>query len=130
MSDKAPFALLLLLLGAWLLSGCAPKQTQTIYNYQGYSHAYYQAMKESSEESRLALQQEIISVINAQDKGLSGRVPPGMYANLGYIYLLEGNAKLATENFTLEMQTYPESQQFMELMINQTNRTKPAGAAQ
>ena len=48
----------------------------------------------------------------------SGRVPPGMYANLGYLYLKTGNTKKAKENFIQEKSIYPEATFFMNRMIN------------
>ena len=47
----------------------------------------------------------------------SARVAPGMYANLGYIYLKGGNTSKAIESFNKEKAIYPESAHFMDRMI-------------
>lgn len=108
------------------ITGCASKP-QALYNYGGYSHTYYQLKKESSSEQLTALQEEIVKLIESKDHGMTGRVPPGIYANLGYIYLQQGNPQKAVENFKMEMEIYPESRQFMELMINKVKTAENKG---
>ena len=60
---------------------------------------------------------EVITAIEKKQESRSGRVPPGMYANLGYLYLKSGNAKEALANFEREKATYPESAHFMDRVI-------------
>jgi hypothetical protein len=49
-------------------------------------------------------------------------VPPGVYAELGYIYNLQNNTKEAIKLFDLEKQVYPESTVFMDLLIQQADK--------
>lgn len=113
-------------IAAATITGCATKP-QVLYNYGGYSHTYYQLKKESSPEQLAALQEEIVKLIESKDHGTTGRVPPGIYANLGYIYLQQNNPQKAVENFKMEMEIYPESKQFMELMINKVKTAENKG---
>jgi hypothetical protein len=103
------------LLGALLLSGCA--QPQELYNYNDYSDKYYSFKKDVSEESALNLQNSIEQAIEESAKSRSGRVPPGMYANLGYLYLKGGSPQQAINNFEKEKSVYPESAHFMDRII-------------
>jgi len=109
-------ALLATVTAGFLMSGCS-SQPKPLYNYGDYSESYYQAKKELSTDSALELQKAIeYSIQNATDSR-SGRVAPGMYANLGYIYLKGGNSQKAIENFEKEKSIYPESAHFMDRMI-------------
>ena len=44
-------------------------------------------------------------------------VPPGIYAELGYIYLKENKSKEAVTLFETESQLYPESKHLMDRLI-------------
>lgn len=101
---------------AVMTGGCAQKSS-ALYNYGTYSQSYYAYKQDPSDASALALRQSIEEAIANADKAKSGRVPPGMYANLGYLYLTAGNSSKAIANFTMEKQTYPEAAHFMDRMI-------------
>lgn len=126
MSSKYIVLITVTILAAITATGCAGKP-QALYNYGGYGSTYYQLKKESSPEQLAALQEEIVKLIESKDHGTTGRVPPGIYANLGYIYLQQGNPQKAVENFKMEMKIYPESKQFMELMINKVETAEDKG---
>ena len=106
---------LIFIFSASLLSGCA--QPKPLYNYSDYNENYYHYKKEMSEETTLKLQKSIEDTISKAGESQSGRVPPGMYANLGYIYLKRGNPNEAVANFEKEKTTYPESAHFMDRII-------------
>lgn len=113
------FACLGLLL---LLSACAqPKQ---LYNYGDYSESYYKHKKQATPETRLALMASIEKAIDEASKSKSGRVPPGMFANLGYMYLQDGNSQKAISLFGQEKATYPESAHFMDRLISKVEKTE------
>lgn len=103
-----------------MISGCAQKST-SLYNYGAYSQSYYDYKKNMTDESALELQKAIEEAIaNAKDSH-SGRVPPGMYANLGYLYLKSGNSKAAISSFEMEKKIYPESAHFMDRVIRKVD---------
>jgi len=126
MSNRSIISAISALLIAAAITGCAAKP-QTLYNYGGYSHTYYQLKKENSPEQLVALQEEIVKLIQSKNNSTTGRVPPGIYANLGYIYLQQGDPNKAVENFKMEMEIYPESKQFMEIMINKVETAEGKG---
>lgn len=98
-----------------LLSACAqPKQ---LYNYGDYSNSYYKYKKQATPENRQALIASIEKAVDESEKGQSGRVPPGIFANLGYMYLQDGNSQKAISLFEKEKANYPESTHFMERII-------------
>jgi hypothetical protein len=105
-----------------LLSACA--QPKTLYHYGDYSDCYYQDKKKGTPETHQELITAIEKAISEASNSKSGRVPPGMYANLGYIYLKDGNAKKAISLFEKERETYPESAHFMERVIAKVKTTE------
>jgi len=98
-----------------LFAGCASQPP--LYNYQDYSSSYYDNVKTPGEETALNLQQSMEKAIEAAGESRSGRVPPGMYANLGYIYLKGGASAKAIQMFNKEKETYPEATHFMDRVI-------------
>lgn len=111
-----PSGLLLSVSAVLLLSACS-SGPKPLYNYGDYSEDYYAAKKNVSEESALKLQQSIEYAIENASESSSGRVAPGMYANLGYIYLKNGKNLEAILYFEKEKSIYPESAHFMDRMI-------------
>ncbi|QOY55254.1 DUF4810 domain-containing protein [Candidatus Sulfurimonas marisnigri] len=101
---------------AFSIVGCV-QQPQALYNYGDYSDSYYANKKNMSDESTLKLQQSMEQAIEKAGESISGRVPPGMYANLGYMYLKSGNPNGAISNFKKEKSVYPESARFMDRII-------------
>lgn len=111
------------ILFAMLMSGCASKP-KPLYNYGEYSESYYSYKKDMNDEALVKLQEQIENVIANTDDSISNRVPPGMYANLGYIYLRRGDKKNAKKYFILEKETYPEAAHFMDLLLNKINASE------
>jgi len=111
-----------------LITGCATKP-QTLYNYGSYSESYYAYKQDASAEKLLAMQQAIENAIENAGDSISGRVPPGMYANLGYIYLKQGKTGEALHYFEMEKSTYPESAHFMDRVIEKVNKAEAKGDA-
>ena len=99
-----------------LISGCS-SQPKPLYNYEDYSDSYYHYKKNAGEQSALEYKQNLEKAIENAGDSSSGRVAPGLYADLGYIYLKSGNNQKAIEYFTKEKTIYPESAHFMDRMI-------------
>lgn len=119
--------LAILMLGTFVfLTGCAPKN-QALYNYGTYSASYYNYEQDLSAEKALELQKAIEETIANAHDSQSGRVPPGMYANLGYLYLKGGDSAKAIENFRQEETLYPESKRFMDSMIKKVQTAEGGG---
>ncbi|MEA3370446.1 MAG: DUF4810 domain-containing protein [Campylobacterota bacterium] len=116
MKTLSNLALLSALTAAVFMSGCS-SQPKPLYNYGDYSESYYHAKKELTADSALELQKAIEYSIENSANSRSGRVAPGMYANLGYIYLKGGKTAKAVESFKKEKEIYPESAHFMDRMI-------------
>jgi hypothetical protein len=99
----------------FLVAGCSTHKQ--LYYYGDYSQEYYSSKKELSAESRIALQHSIEEAIQNANNSTTGRVAPGLYANLGYLYLKANNTQKAIEYFEKEKALYSESAKFMDRMI-------------
>jgi hypothetical protein len=99
-----------------------------MYNYGDYSASYYKHKKQATPETRQALMVSMEKAINDVNKSKSGRVSPGMFANLGYMYLENGANQKAISLFEKEKETYPESTHFMERIIAKVELVEQKGA--
>lgn len=111
---------------AIILAGCGAEPAKPLYNYAGYSDSYYAYKKNTTHESTLQLEKSIQDAINGTEKSRSGRVAPGMHANLGYLYLKAGKPNEAIASFTMEKTIYPECTLFMDRLINRIKATEGA----
>jgi hypothetical protein len=119
---------LVLLLAALTLSamvfGCATSVSQPMYYWENYSDSLYQTKKHPTPET-LAEHQSVLEKIIETAKEKNCRIPPGVCAELGYIYAMRNDNKKAIELFTQEKQVYPEATLFMDRLIQRSER-RPA----
>jgi hypothetical protein len=109
MRKKSIFISFLLFVLLFLI-GCA---SQKQYYWGDYSNTLYAYRKNANDENLLKHKATLEKIIQeSADRNL--RVPPGVYAELGYIYLRQNNKDTAIKYFDLEAKTYPESKLFME----------------
>jgi hypothetical protein len=119
-------SLALLIVGSVLLTGCATNQAK--YAWNDYESGLYEHYKNPQEPARL------IEVLQASiEKAEHGkeRVPPGVYAELGYALMSAGRDGEAIVLFQKEKATWPESARFMDKMILTAEKKKamPVAAA-
>jgi hypothetical protein len=100
---------------AVIFSGCAAPQQ--MYHWGDYSKTLYESRKHPSEQSLAAHQQELEKIITESGRR-NLRIPPGVHAELGYIYFQQNRKDLAVRNFEIEKQIYPESALLMERLEN------------
>ncbi len=120
---------LALALAAAAVSGCA---SQSMYHWNGYDEALYRHYREPA--GREAWVEALrTTVLEAEQEGR--KVPPGLYAEYGYVLLEEGKGKEAVVYFEKEKAKWPESRLLMEKMIRNAGQrpvqpaslTGPAG---
>jgi len=116
MKNNTIISLLAITAIGFVMSGCGA-QPKPLYTYGNYSESYYSSKKDVGTNTALELQKSIEYAIENANESRSGRVAPGMYANLGYIYLKSGKTDKAIESFNKEKSIYPESAHFMDRMI-------------
>lgn len=102
-----------------LCFGCAANKQ--MYHWDKYSDTLYNAKKTPGVES-LAEHKEVLDKIVEESQKRNLRVPPGVYAELGYLYALQNDTKKAVSLFEMEKKTYPESTILMDRMIQQSEK--------
>jgi hypothetical protein len=106
-------ALFFVLISSTLLFACMP---QKMYYFGNYSQTLYELEKDQTEEALINHKQELEEIISeSETRNLP--VPPGIYAELGYINLKKNNSQEAVRLFQAESRLYPESQHLMERLI-------------
>ncbi|MGO9613070.1 MAG: DUF4810 domain-containing protein [Dissulfurispiraceae bacterium] len=116
------YLLLVIAATAFLLSACA-HQEHIDYAWGSYSKTLYAYKKDPCNEKMQAHKDMLLKIIS-DSKERSIRVPPGVYAEYGYILLKEGRTAEGVQYLQLEAQTYPESQVFMQRLITQATTVK------
>lgn len=117
--------ILVLAIGALLMSGCAGKKP--MYEYANYSENFYQLKKDATPEAAAEWKnslEESIKRSNAQ----AIRIPPGINANLGYLYLKVNDIDRAISYFQAEKALYPEATVFMDKLIKKAELIKEGKA--
>ena len=110
---KLYFGVFFTVLCCLVSAGCAP---QKMYYFGNYSNTLYSFEKNQNDESLLKHKQELETVIT-ESESRNLPVPPGIYAELGYINLKSNNSKEAIGLFQAESQLYPESRHLMDRLI-------------
>ena len=101
---------------ALVLAGCA---APTLYQWGGYDQALYAGYKDPTKMDALRLQLE--SHITAMEKSKQ-KVAPGLYAELGTLYLQAGSSDKALGFYSQERDAWPESKGLMTAMIDNIER--------
>ena len=96
------------------IAGCA----QTRYAWEDYDQKLYDHYKNPAEYDEF--------VVNLQEVILEGednnKVPPGMYAEFGYVLYEKGNFPEAISYFKKEQDKWPESRVLMTKMISNAQK--------
>ena len=101
-----------------LLASCATESG--LYRWYGYDQnlfSYYQK-PETAEEFRIKMETAVQEV----EKG-GGRVAPGIYAEIGTLYLQKGDRTSAVLWYKKERDVWPESVSLMDALIAALQKT-------
>jgi hypothetical protein len=113
---------LIILLAAFILGGCA---TQSLYQWGGYESLLYAGYKDPAQMEIMKTKLEgHIAELEKSGK----KVAPGLYAELGTLYLQSGSSDKAIAMYSHERDEWPESKGLMSAMINNLERRQQARA--
>lgn len=93
-----------------LMTGCA----QSRYAWDNYDQKLYNHYKNPGEKDTFV--DDLKDIITKSEA--SGRVPPGIFAEYGYVLYGQGNIPEAIEYFKKEKTQWPESNVLMVKMIS------------
>lgn len=102
---------------SFMISGCATQQP--MYYWGDYSDSLYCCHKDSTDENLLKHKQILENIIEESGKR-NLRVPPGVCAELGYLYFRQNKSQEALKYFEMEERTYPESKILMQRLTQAT----------
>jgi hypothetical protein len=96
-----------------VISGCAVNQDMLYWG--NYSATLYDYKKEPSDKTRAAHVESLEDII-AKSTKRGTRIPPGVYAELGHMYIEKGSVEKGAQYLQMEVDTYPESQKFISTL--------------
>ena len=95
--------------------------TKTLYSWYDYEDATYQYHKRSTEELQVKVLEQYKKITDKQ-KGVRGVVPPGMYAEYGYLLYKIGKKDEGLAFLKKEVGLYPESDTYISRIIKQLEK--------
>ena len=99
---------------SFIINSCS--STKSLYSWDKYEQASYNYLKKADEKSTELILDEYKKVISTQ-KGIRKAVPPGIYADYGFLLIQKGNITEGVENLKKEIQFYPESKIFIDRIL-------------
>lgn len=105
-------------------SGCASKP---IYHWGSYEQSVHHSLN-GDEKVPLGEQIDRLNsdIKEAGERTSEGktysRIPPGVYAQLGYLYYKSGQMELAQQSFEAEKRLYPESKVLMDRFLGRLKK--------
>lgn len=109
-----------------LLTGCA---APSLYQWGGYDQSLYAGYKDVTKMEALRIKLE--AHVGEMEKS-NAKVAPGLYAELGTLYLKAGATQKAIDFYTKERNAWPESRVLMTSLIQNLERRQsaPSGTKQ
>lgn len=104
-----------------LLVACANMHKPPRVYWGSYSETLYQLKKEPSQASLSAHQAELLKILE-KSKGWNILPPPGVCAELGKLYLEQGDKTMALSFLEQEVTHYPEAKPLISRVINNINK--------
>lgn len=96
----------------------ACNSTKTLYSWYDYEELTYEYSKAPTEELQVKVL-EVYQKVSEKQKGLRGSVPPGLYAEYGYLLWKTGKKEEGISFMKQEIKLYPESESYISRIINQ-----------
>lgn len=108
-----------LLLAVTFVSSCTTQKT--LYSWYDYEDITYQYQKKQTEELQTKVVETYQKLVNHQ-KGTRGVVPPGLYAEYGFLLYKVGKTEEGLKFLRLEITLYPESEKYISRIIAQLEK--------
>ncbi len=95
--------------------------TKTLYSWYDYENMAYEYNKEPTEKLQVEVLEQFKKITDKQ-KGIRGVVPPGMYAEYGYLLYKTGKKTEGIDFLKKEIELYPESETYISRIIKQLEK--------
>ncbi len=94
---------------------------QSLYSWYEYEDLAYEYNKEPTEKLQVKVLEQYKKLTDKQ-KGIRGVVPPGMYAEYGYLLYKTGKKQEGIDFLKKEISQYPESEKYISRIIKQLEK--------
>jgi len=101
------------------LTSCS--MPKTLYSWGNYDDTSYKYLKNGDEKSTEQLIETYKQLIEKQT-GTRKTVPPGIYADYGFILLQTGKTEEGKAMLEKEIALYPESKVFIDQILNKSEK--------
>lgn len=116
---KAATSAPVILAGA-LLTGCAAKQSPSLYQWGAYQPQVYEYFKgQTGSEAQIDALEQSLQQIRAN----GDMPPPGFHAQLGMLYASVGKSGQAMQEFEAEKELFPESSAYMDFLMKKKSNS-------
>ena len=95
--------------------------TKTLYSWYDYEDTTYQYNKKHTDELKVKVIDQY-EKLTTQQKGLRGEVPPGLYAEYGYMLYKTGKTEEGVKYLKKEIEHYPESEKYISRIVKQLEK--------
>lgn len=92
--------------------------TKELYSWYNYEDVTYQYSKRSTDELQVKVL-ELYKKVTEKQKGVRGVVPPGLYAEYGFLLCKTGKKAEGIDFLKKEISLYPESETYISRIIKQ-----------
>lgn len=99
-----------------LLASCGSQKS--LYSWYNYNDVNYEYNKTPNEKTLATLTKQYEKIAKKQ-KGERKVVPPGFYAEYGYLLTKTGKKEEGIDMMKKEIQVYPESEKYVSRIIKQ-----------
>lgn len=106
--------LIIVSISIFLLASCSTQKP--LYSWGKYETTSYNYLKNSDEKSTQELIENYQKIIENQ-KGTRGVVPPGVYADYGFVLLQTNKTAEGKIMLQKEIELYPESEIFIDRIL-------------
>lgn len=111
----------ILLIGGCILALSSCTSTRSMYSWYNYEDITYKYSKASTAELQVKLLEEY-KKITVNQNGLRGVVPPGLYAEYGFLLYKTGKNDEGLSFLKEEIKIYPESEKYVSRIIKQLEK--------
>ena len=102
-------------------SAASCTSTKHLYSWYNYENAVYQYNKNPDEKLQAKVL-ELYNMVIEHQRGTRATVPPGLYAEYGFLLYKTGKKDEGIKFMKQEIVLYPESEMYIQRIINQLEK--------
>ena len=95
--------------------------TQHLYSWYNYEDIVYQYSKNPNEKLQAKVLEQY-KMVTEHQRGLRATVPPGLYAEYGFLLYKTGKKEEGIKFMKQEIELYPESEMYISRIIKQIEK--------